>query len=78
MGCKTYHHHVRIATLRVFSYNISMLYTERLKIFSCDSCERAHDNADRLSAVILSCSQVDALLKNMTSISRHLIGQILL
>ncbi len=40
-----------------------MLYTEPLKIFLLDSHERTHDNTDRLSAVILSCRQFNALLK---------------
>ncbi len=68
MGSKTYHNGVRIVrieleTFKVFSHNIAMSYTERQKIFSCDSRARAQDNTDRLSTVILSCGQFDALLK---------------
>ena len=68
MGCKTYHQGVRIArieleTLRVFSYNISVPYTERLKIFSCNSRARAQDNTDCFSAVIFELRAVRCITK---------------
>ncbi len=61
-----------------FLQHFYVIHWEAQNILVWFSCARAHENTDRLSAVILSCGQFDALLKNMTSISSDLIGQILL